>query len=29
MSHGVFHVPSPSNEPVRPYAPGRPERASL
>jgi 1-pyrroline-5-carboxylate dehydrogenase len=29
MSHGVFHVPSPSNEPVRPYAPGSPERASL
>ena len=29
MTHGVFRVPTPSNEPVRSYAPGSPERASL
>ncbi len=29
MSHGVFHTPIPSNEPVRDYAPGSPERDSL
>lgn len=29
MSLGVFQVPTPANEPVRDYAPGSPERASL
>ena len=29
MSHGVFHSPVPTNEPVRPYAPGSPETAAL
>jgi 1-pyrroline-5-carboxylate dehydrogenase len=29
MTHGVFRVPSPANEPVLNYAPGSPERASL
>lgn len=29
MTHGVFRVPTPKNEPVRGYAPGSPERASL
>lgn len=29
MSHGVYHIPTPINEPVRSYAPGSPERASL
>ena len=29
MSMGVFEVPRPSNEPVKGYAPGSPERASL
>jgi 1-pyrroline-5-carboxylate dehydrogenase len=29
MSNAVFHPPLPINEPVRSYAPGRPERASL
>jgi 1-pyrroline-5-carboxylate dehydrogenase len=29
MSHGRYHVPHPINEPVRSYAPGAPERASL
>ena len=29
MTHGVFRVPTPENEPVRAYAPGSPERASL
>jgi 1-pyrroline-5-carboxylate dehydrogenase len=29
MSNGSFRVPVPSNEPVRGYAPGSPERASL
>ncbi|MHC4263747.1 MAG: L-glutamate gamma-semialdehyde dehydrogenase [Planctomycetota bacterium] len=29
MTHGAFRVPSPSNEPVRDYEPGSPERASL
>jgi 1-pyrroline-5-carboxylate dehydrogenase len=29
MSTGIFTLPSPYNEPVRDYAPGSPERASL
>ena len=29
MTHGVFHYPHPDNEPVKGYAPGSPERASL
>ncbi|MBC8073449.1 MAG: L-glutamate gamma-semialdehyde dehydrogenase [Deltaproteobacteria bacterium] len=29
MSHAVFQVPTPINEPVRDYAPGSPERARL
>jgi len=29
MSSGVFNVPTPVNEPVRDYAPGSPERASI
>ena len=29
MTHGVFQTPLPKNEPVRDYAPGSPERASL
>ena len=29
MSHGVYQIPTPINEPVRGYAPGSPERASL
>ncbi|HUP42103.1 MAG TPA: 1-pyrroline-5-carboxylate dehydrogenase, partial [Thermoanaerobaculia bacterium] len=29
MSDAVFNVPEPENEPVRDYAPGSPERASL
>ena len=29
MTHGVFRVPVPTNEPVRSYAPGTPERTSL
>lgn len=29
MSNGFFKVPTPVNEPVRNYAPGSPERASL
>jgi 1-pyrroline-5-carboxylate dehydrogenase len=29
MFNGVFHLPQPSNEPVRGYLPGSPERASL
>ncbi|MEO0663853.1 MAG: aldehyde dehydrogenase family protein, partial [Planctomycetota bacterium] len=29
MTHGTFRVPTPKNEPVRGYAPGSPERASL
>jgi 1-pyrroline-5-carboxylate dehydrogenase len=29
MSNAFFHVPAPVNEPVRSYAPGSPERASL
>ena len=29
MSLGIFKVPTPVNEPVRSYAPGSPERASL
>jgi 1-pyrroline-5-carboxylate dehydrogenase len=29
MTHGAFNVPTPVNEPVRSYAPGSAERASL
>jgi len=29
MTHGTFRPPTPQNEPVRSYAPGTPERASL
>ncbi len=29
MTHGHFNTPTPRNEPVRDYAPGAPERASL
>jgi len=29
MTHGTFRTPLPSNEPVRAYAPGSPERAAL
>lgn len=29
MPKGIFHVPSPKNEPVKAYAPGSPERKSL
>ncbi|TDJ76002.1 MAG: L-glutamate gamma-semialdehyde dehydrogenase [Planctomycetota bacterium] len=29
MTHGVFHVPAPKNEPVLSYAPGSPERAAI
>ncbi|MCP3916982.1 MAG: L-glutamate gamma-semialdehyde dehydrogenase [bacterium] len=29
MTHGVFRIPTPRNEPVRDYAPGSPERSSL
>jgi len=29
MTHGAFHVPEPTNEPVRAYAPKSAERASL
>ncbi|MEM6672638.1 MAG: L-glutamate gamma-semialdehyde dehydrogenase [Planctomycetota bacterium] len=29
MTHGVFRVPTPENEPIRSYAPGTPERESL
>ena len=29
MSLGLFNVPTPSNEPVRSYAPESPERASI
>ena len=29
MSTGIFNLPTPYNEPVRDYAPGSPERASL
>jgi len=29
MSHGRFRIPTPANEPVRAYAPGSAERASL
>ena len=29
MSNAVFQVPVPVNEPVRPYAPGSPERAAI
>ncbi|MCW5867719.1 MAG: 1-pyrroline-5-carboxylate dehydrogenase, partial [Candidatus Eremiobacteraeota bacterium] len=29
MSNAIFQVPTPINEPVRGYAPGSPERASL
>jgi len=29
MTHGIFQTPAPTNEPVRDYAPGSPERESL
>jgi 1-pyrroline-5-carboxylate dehydrogenase len=29
MTHGIFRTPTPHNEPVKGYAPGSPERASL
>jgi 1-pyrroline-5-carboxylate dehydrogenase len=29
MTHGAFRTPDPTNEPVRSYAPGSPERASI
>jgi 1-pyrroline-5-carboxylate dehydrogenase len=29
MTHGAFRTPTPINEPVKSYAPGSPERASL
>ena len=29
MTHGVFRIPPPKNEPVKDYAPGSPERESL
>ena len=29
MNHAIVQVPRPTNEPVRAYAPGSPERASL
>jgi 1-pyrroline-5-carboxylate dehydrogenase len=29
MTHGTFQTPVPTNEPVRGYAPGSPERASI
>ncbi len=29
MTHGVFQIPTPKNEPVQTYAPGSPERASI
>jgi 1-pyrroline-5-carboxylate dehydrogenase len=29
MTHGTFSVPTPINEPVKSYAPGSPERASI
>ena len=29
MTNGIFTLPEPRNEPVRDYAPGSPERASL
>jgi 1-pyrroline-5-carboxylate dehydrogenase len=29
MSTGIFNLPTPYNEPIRDYAPGSPERASL
>jgi len=29
MSNAIFQVPAPANEPVRSYAPGSPERASI
>ena len=29
MTHGVFQVPEPKNEPVTDFAPNSPERASL
>jgi 1-pyrroline-5-carboxylate dehydrogenase len=29
MTHGVFKVPTPANEPVKGYVPGSPERATL
>lgn len=29
MTHGVFRVPTPTNEPIKGFAPGSPERESL
>jgi 1-pyrroline-5-carboxylate dehydrogenase len=29
MTHDGFNIPKPVNEPIKPYAPGSPERASL
>jgi len=29
MTHGIFQTPTPTNEPVRNYAPGSPEKASI
>ena len=29
MTHGVFRVPTPTNEPIKTFAPGSPERESL
>jgi 1-pyrroline-5-carboxylate dehydrogenase len=29
MTHGAFQIPDPTNEPVRTYAPGSPEKRSL
>ena len=29
MANGSFHVPTPTNEPVRSYTPGSPERLEL
>ena len=29
MTHGVFQVPVAANEPIRPYAPGSPEKVTL
>jgi len=28
-THGIFRPPAPTNEPVKDYAPGSPERAEL
>ncbi|MEW6367038.1 MAG: L-glutamate gamma-semialdehyde dehydrogenase [Acidobacteriota bacterium] len=29
MMNAIYHVPQPKNEPIKPYAPGSPERAEL